>query len=156
MGRLEASEWLKVGLEFFRVLKPGGSVQFFEYDISGWNKTDREKRFAGLMEKFFAERGLVIDCGLRLPRMLQQVGFVDIHLEILQAPIGRQAGDVGLIGSHAVSNGFRKFKTYASQLGLMSEEEYSDLIDSVEKEWNESVGGRLLPVVIVYAKKPMV
>lgn len=112
-----------------------------------------DQRLLKIWQDLFDVKGLVSDYGIRLPRFLQQAGFVDIHLEVKYASVGKQAGEHGIQGKIALSGaGLRKMKvSVEDEDGLvLSKHEYYDLMDRMEMEWDE---GRKLPIIIVYAKK---
>lgn len=157
LGGLRAVEWPVVVSEYFRVLRPGGSIQFCELDCPGWNKTPSEQRLVKIWQDLFDVRGLALDCGMRLPRLLQQAGFVDIHLEVKYASVGKQAGEHGILGKNALGGGLRKIKVSVEEEDglLLSKHEYDELMDKMEMEWDEENGGRKLSIIIVYAKKPL-
>lgn len=157
---LQVHEWPTAVGELYRVLRPGGWVQIAE--TAPWVEAENPK--TPCMEKLTAmycallrSRNLYPDCAQDIPAMLEAAGFVDIHSESRIQLIGKWAGEIGV--THRVNHVgvFRGIKTPVLDAGgfgiVTSEAEYDDLLDGLDREWDE-VPGTEKEIVIVWAQKP--
>ena len=160
LSGLLASSWPIVLSEFFRVLQSGASIQFIEFDCMNWVQSATERRLTLLWKTLYDKRGLLLDCGMQLPSMLQRAGFVDIKLEVRYVPMGKKAArarnDSDFLEMKALTDGIRLLQKPLWEEGLLlSETEHDDLMDRLQTEWDELEGGRQLSMVAVSAKKPL-
>ncbi|KAJ7510155.1 S-adenosyl-L-methionine-dependent methyltransferase [Mycena galericulata] len=160
MLALQIPEWPTALNEIYRVLRPGGWVQLAEY--TPW----RPGKYPGkpCMEKLAAlylcvthSRKLYVDCADGIPTMLEQAGFVDIRTESRMQLIGAWAGEAGVAGSLTHRGVFKGIKTPVLEAGgygyVTSEAEYDELLNGIEKEWDE-VPGTEKEFIIFCARKP--
>ena len=109
------------------------------------------------MHALFVSRGLLLDCGLHVPLLLEEAGFVNITVEKRSIPLGSWAGQPGCDGRDNFINVFKGMKTpilRSGGLGLVnSEAEFDKLIDSTEDEWNRTEGSEI-DFYIFVAQKP--
>ncbi|RDX42188.1 hypothetical protein OH76DRAFT_1458894 [Lentinus brumalis] len=139
---LKGPEWPRALSEIHRVLTPGGWVQLGE--LSEWKAGPATARFRVLFETLLKSKGLVLDCADRLPSMLRETGFVDVHEEVKSLPLGAWAGQDGLDARDVWIKTAWVFKgalMKAGGLGLVGGEEEADqLLREMEKEWDHTPG----------------
>ncbi|KAJ7137667.1 S-adenosyl-L-methionine-dependent methyltransferase [Mycena epipterygia] len=158
---LEVPQWPTALHEIYRVVRPGGWVQLAE--STGWV----EGKYPGkpCMEKLIAmyrrltdSRNLYIDCALGMPAMLKEAGFVDIQSESRMQCMGKWAGDIGVTNRVNHVGIFRGIKTPILEAGgygyVTSEAEYDELLEGLEREWDE-VPGTEKEFIIFWARKPV-
>lgn len=84
--------------------------------------------------------------------------FINITTEKRSVPIGAWAGQPGIDGRNNLIAVFRAMKTAILQsegLGsIITEDELDQLIDAMEKEWDETEGAEM-EIYIVYAQRPI-
>lgn len=153
---LLASLWPKCVSEIYRVLKPGGSVQFVERE-PGY-VTDEPgpamKWQEGVFEEMYRMKGFNRRCALDLPAMLEDAGFVDVQSERKLTPIGKCYGEGGEMGVIAYGGAFRNMGYAAVQSGLVSSEvEFERNLADLHGEWEKE--GAQIACRIVCARKPL-
>ncbi|KAF7303053.1 S-adenosyl-L-methionine-dependent methyltransferase [Mycena kentingensis (nom. inval.)] len=156
---LTREEWVRALKELYRVVKPGGWVQFLEPIV--WGLREEQLQMGDdvyerrpCMEKVVAMyravarlRGLDVDVGYRLESMLAEAGFVEVRSECQSAKVGRWGGDKGTAMKamkDILAGVFRGIKTPVLNAGgfgiVKTEEEYDTLTDGLEREWDEVEG----------------
>lgn len=165
IGALLASEWPTDLAELHRVLKPGGIVQLFEVSDHYPPATPLHARLVKVLTRL--HKPLLYDCGVQLPRMLGEAGFVDVRVVgegRVALPVGRGAGENGERGKVFYLGAFRGMKRKVLQMDwdgedegvvFKSEKEYDEFLDEIEKEWDSVEGGRMFPVHLICARKPL-
>lgn len=156
---LKASEWPVAVRELYRVLQPGGWVQLGE--IQEWPASlGRESAIGRHMRahlKFLRSREIDIDVGRGLSDLLRDAGFVNISAKIVQIPMGKSWGPLGIDGSRNLEGVLRAAKIPMMSDGgfgaAATEEEYDKLVDDVVKEW-DVIEGYSQTYNIVYAQRP--
>ncbi|KAH9934317.1 uncharacterized protein B0H18DRAFT_869763 [Fomitopsis serialis] len=155
VAALRAEEWTIAIKEMMRTLAPGGWVQLDE--VGSWKAGPTTEKHILLVQDLFKAKSLVLDCARYIPDMLRDLGFVNICVEERTIPLGSWAGDVGVAARDNFMGVFRGMKTpilNAGGLGVVgSEAEFDELLDSVENEWNETVGAEIR-FYIFSAQKP--
>lgn len=157
---LLASEWLGDVSEIYRVLRPGGSVQFLEIDPDwpGGPRLPVSEKVKRIFMTLHAAKGTRFDCALLIPTLLKEAGFVDIHVVVKDAPVGQLAGEMGLMGSAAFGGAIRNIGPVAVKAGgdpdIRSITDYSKLMDDLFKEW-DTVDGAKFKLTSICAKKPI-
>ncbi|KAF8211891.1 S-adenosyl-L-methionine-dependent methyltransferase [Mycena galopus ATCC 62051] len=157
---LQVPQWSQAIQEIYRVLRPGGWVQLAE--STPWH----EDKYPGkpCMEKLCAiyrrlaeSRNLYVDCAYDIPKMLEKAGFVDIRSESRMQLMGPWAGEIGSANATNHVGVLRGIKTPVLKAGgfgyVTSEAEYDELVDGLEKEWNE-IPGSEKDFIITWARKP--
>ena len=157
-GALTTAEWNSALHEMFRVLKPGGTIQLAEVESPDWaNGGDDERLMQSAASALWKDRGLLLECGKMIPEILKEAGFVDIRSEIRYLPLGQGAGHLGKLGSASILGAYRGMKRpilEAKGYGLIeSEEQWEQILENVEKGWDENPG-RTATFVVICATKP--
>lgn len=156
---LRSFEWIGSIAEIFRVTKPGGSIQLLEAaptDPKGPGLAATEKAWVGL-NQLFKITGLRRDCVSLILMLLREVGFENIRVYDRVLPVGKKAGEIGVLGTSAWLGAFKGATEVVMKLGglgiVKSKEEWLALIDEVSKEWDEVEGVHYI-VNIICATKP--
>ena len=154
VAALQKPDWERAIGEMHRVLAPNGWIQLGE--VGRWQAGPITSRHQSLVQALFSAKGLVLDCASYIPLMLAQTGFVNIHVEERSIPLGAWAGSHGANGAANFIGVFRAMKTPILKSGglgfVRSEEEFDQLLDKVEREWDESPGAEI-KFYIFYAQK---
>ncbi|KAJ7715573.1 S-adenosyl-L-methionine-dependent methyltransferase [Mycena maculata] len=160
MLALQHHEWTATLNEMYRVLRPGGWVQLAEYTPWRAGKYPGQpcmERLVALYRCVTTSRNLYVDCADHLPTMLKQAGFVDIRTESRMQLIGKLHGEAGVASNLTHRGVFNGMKTPVLEAGgfgyVSSEAEYDELVECLEKEWDE-VPGAEKEFIILWARKP--
>ena len=153
---IPATEWPLIVSEHFRVLQPGGYIQMTEFKFMDWNKTPAERKHLGFYKEILESKGLMLDCGMKLPQMLQTAGFADIHMEIRPIPLGKQAGeDSAIYAEHLLDVLYKvAVKAGISHAFGLSVNEYKDVLAQIKAEWDSEIDGRKIDIIVAHARKP--
>jgi hypothetical protein len=104
-------------------------------------------------------RNLYVDCAYDMPKMLEEAGFVDIRSESRMLLLGKWAGEIGVANATNHVGVLRGFKTPVLEAGgfgcVTSEAEYDELLNGLEKEWDE-IPGSEMQFFVFWARKPLV
>jgi hypothetical protein len=139
----------------YRVLVPGGWVNLTEtlMDVLEfrWTPGPATTKLFMLARNVFLARGIIPDIPRRLPTLLEEAGFVNIHAEEHGLTLYGQDGADMRDNTH---RGLLGMKTPLLKTGeLKSEEEYDSLVSAASKEWSE-IPEAVAEVTAVYAQKP--
>ncbi|KAH8118756.1 S-adenosyl-L-methionine-dependent methyltransferase [Phellopilus nigrolimitatus] len=142
VGGILASEWPIALAQIFRVMKPGAHAQFVELDLPSWaNGGPEAKRWAMLCKDIYGIKGLMIDCGERLPTMLKEAGFSDVTTETKLAPAGSALGRAGQLGTANTLGALRGMKPAFLRAEIFSSEKaFEESLKKLEREWEEGEG----------------
>ncbi|KAK0467083.1 S-adenosyl-L-methionine-dependent methyltransferase [Desarmillaria tabescens] len=159
-GALTESQWKAALLETFRVLTPGGWVQLVEGSPPSRNIGEYTDKMRKLFLELFAYKELVPDVAKRLPDMLTQQGFINIHRETRALPLGAWAGLDGTQHRDDLITVFSAFHGPILQGGgfglVSSKEDFDNFLESLAKEWNNGEEAFVTqPWTVVYAQKPL-
>ncbi|KAF5381505.1 hypothetical protein D9757_008179 [Collybiopsis confluens] len=170
------SRWYQSLSELFRVLRPGGYLELVEPQgkHSLFAVGPFSKRLADLIQKMYVEKGVVTELGEYLPRVLGEIGFVDVRVETRRFGIGivrrgdhhrrslssdereddggsRYSGEEwrdlweGLKEPIVAGGGYGFLKT---------EREYAEILDGAMEEWNEKPDEGYAHFYTIVARKP--
>ncbi|TFK55516.1 S-adenosyl-L-methionine-dependent methyltransferase [Heliocybe sulcata] len=158
IAALSVKEWPRVLQEIHRTLVPGGWVQLLEAKRWGAENGDLSTKHRQMLEKLFASRNLLIDCSVQLPRLLDDAGFKNIHVEERKLPAGSWAGPEGEETRDNFIGVFRGMKTPVLNAGglgyVQSEQEYDEWMNGLAREW-DAIEGTTVDICICYAQKSM-
>jgi len=132
-------QWPTVMSEMYRILKPGAAIQLVELDLlSPKSKGPAMEEVYDTCKGCYDKNGLVFEIASILGSLLEKAGFVDIHVEKKSMPMGKMWGEYGKQGVVTMKNAYRNLRGAMSKVGVIqSEKEYFELLDRMEKEWDE-------------------
>ncbi|GLB38597.1 putative S-adenosyl-L-methionine-dependent methyltransferase [Lyophyllum shimeji] len=153
---LKAEHWPTTLQIIHRITKPGGCIQLGELGkvISG----PATARLESMNSAWFSKHGFLRDCVERIPSMLEALGFVDIDVRKVLMPVGRWAGQKGVLGQNnfmrsykgALKRGFLRDGGYGV---IRNEAEMDALLEAVKQEWDVTEGSGVEYFTFV-ARKP--
>lgn len=150
---LTAEEWPVAISEIFRVLKPGGSVQIMELDLS-WPQGDHADAIMPI-KKLYSSNGFMWDSPAHILDWLRAAGFTDVKIDEKNGPVGKRWGKLGAVGTAITAGAVRNMGFMFVKLGLVpSLAEVNERMDRIESEWDERQGMHYVYHVIC-AKKPL-
>ncbi|OBZ66959.1 hypothetical protein A0H81_13343 [Grifola frondosa] len=140
IAALRAHEWVEALSEIYRFSLP-------------------EEKHLSLVYTLLGAKGLLRDISVHLPKMLETAGFVDVSVEERKVPLGHLGGQDGVDARNNFMGVYRGMKTpilKAGGLGFVSSEaEFDEMMDAMEKEWDDTPGAEF-NFFIIYARKPRV
>lgn len=110
LGALQSSQWKAALAEIHRVVVPGGWVQIMEpnqHYISPSSAIRNHKEFQIRHKLCFEAREIVLDAVDRLPKWLEEAGFVNLQIEKKLMPIGSWAGEPGALALRNIGDFWR-------------------------------------------------
>jgi SAM-dependent methyltransferase len=162
MAGLQVPQWPKALQEIYRVLRPGGWVQIAESSPFHEDKYPGKpctEKLSAMFRRVAESRNLYVDCAYDMPKMLEEAGFVDIRSESRMLLLGKWAGEIGVANATNHVGVLRGFKTPVLEAGgfgyVTSEAEYDELLNGLEKEWDE-IPGSEMQFFVFWARKPLV
>ena len=148
-------QWSAAIANMFRVLRPGGWVQLLESE--NFETGHYTQKYGDILRELYRRRDLVIRVYEELPLLLENAGFTDVKIIRSSTPVGKWAGQPGIEGRDNVMAVFRAMKLPILRMGgfsmVKSEAEIDELLDNVEKEWDETEG-MALGFCLIVARKP--
>nr|GAT54630.1 predicted protein [Mycena chlorophos] len=142
----------------FRVVRPGGWVQFLEMVPEHVGETGRPNtdKLIALMQAVGKARNIYLGCAYNLPKMLADAGFVDIQQEWRTQKIGKSVEEDSAQKENMMEL-FRGMKTPVLKAGgfgmVSSEAEYDALLEGMDREWEE-MPATDHDVAAIWARKP--
>lgn len=157
IGALKYDAWAVAIKEIFRVIKPGGLVELCESIPFKLDSGPRSRRYMDAFRQIAKHYNMDFDIVHRIPDLLLQAGFVEIHTEVKIVNFGPAGGADGHRFSltHAgIARGFWGPLMVAGGLGVAQSEEWKALIDEAKEEWeSEGESNAEYPWYIFTAKK---
>ncbi|THG98468.1 hypothetical protein EW145_g7421 [Phellinidium pouzarii] len=152
---LKHKEWPLAVEQIFRVLSPGGWVQFGEF--GDWRAGPITEKHRRMHKALLDSRDLNLDIHADLPELLRKASFTNITVEKRTIPLGSWAGKEGVDSRNDIISVFRSLKASVLRSGglgfVETEEDFDQFIDAVEKEWDETEGAEV-NAFIIYAQRP--
>jgi SAM-dependent methyltransferase len=153
LSALTTSDWSKALSQYLRVLRPGGSAQFSE-GVFIWADTAAGQRHKAFLQALTNKSGHIWDIALKLPTILTQVGFVNVHAEKKNFRMGPKGAGPDVAEARACLGGaLRAMKGAGVQSGTIGPAEFDAMMDDIEKEWDQGIGANM-QLVVVHARKP--
>ncbi|THH06994.1 hypothetical protein EW146_g9449 [Bondarzewia mesenterica] len=153
---LHDAEWPIVVTELFRVTRLGGWLQLVELDK--WNSREATRSHQALVMHLFNARGMLYDCVEQLLMTLEQTRFTNVKVQkrglAASAWAGLEGNEVrdNFIG---VYGGMKTPILNARGFGIVdSEKAFDDLLNAVQREWDQTEGTEI-EIVIICAQKPL-
>ena len=99
-------------------------------------------------------KGMVPDLPQHLPALLEEAGFINIHVEEREFTFYGQEGADVRENIHGVMMGMKTHVLDAGGFGFVkSADEYGNLVNAASKEWSE-IPEAAFEYPVVYAQKP--
>lgn len=96
---LTSSQWPEVIKEIVRVTKPGGWIEFLEYDFIVHNEGPIVQRINSGMISFFLSQELIPNISKHLPEFMSSYSqlLMDVRCEKRSVPLGNWGGSLGSV-----------------------------------------------------------
>jgi hypothetical protein len=159
IAALKYEEWAVAIGQIFRVTKPGGFAELCECDPFKMGCGSHSRRYLDGYRQIMKHFRMDFEIAHRIPGLLLEAGFVDVHTKVKSVKFGPAGGEDGehiAVTQAGVARGFGGPLAMAGGLGVVdSQDEWEALIDKVEKEWKSEEGSNAEYLwLIVTARKP--
>ncbi|KAJ4470959.1 hypothetical protein J3R30DRAFT_3532531 [Lentinula aciculospora] len=143
---MNASLWRSAISEMYRVLRPGGWLELVEFETERFHcgVGPSSNKLCSLVDKLFAEKGIIQDVSVYLCPLLEEVGFIDVQSETRDVPVGGRRvveGGNGYTGEEW-GEGWMGIKVPVVNGGgygvVNTAEEFDGLLQNSVREWNNS------------------
>ncbi|KAF5313833.1 hypothetical protein D9619_013010 [Psilocybe cf. subviscida] len=138
LAALKYDEWAVAVKEIFRVTKPGGFAELCKCNPLKTSCGPRSEKYLGGYRQLTKHHNIDFEIAQRMPDLLLEAGFVNIHAEVKIVKFGPAGGEDGRsIGLNlaGVARGLGGPLAMAACLGVVnSQSEWEAFIDDVEKE----------------------
>jgi hypothetical protein len=154
---LTRQDWQAALKEIHRVIVPGGWVNLLEVQMDmaqfKWTPGPAMIQLFTVVCALLLAKGMMPDIPLHLPALLEEAGFIDIHVEKRGLSLYGQEGADMRENSRRVMLGM---KTHVLDVeGLVkSAEEYENMVNVAAKEWSE-MPEAAFEFSAIYAQKPL-
>lgn len=156
MAALTRSQWALNIPELYRVLAPGGWIQLIE--AGTWKSGPLGEKHKKLYFAVSDARDLNLECSKSFPSMLSDAGFENVQVFDGCKPVGKWAGNHAEGQRDNLIALWRGMKSPILNTGgfgvVNSEQEYDDLVDAMEREYDETPGSEV-HWVVTCAQKPL-
>ncbi|KIK52306.1 hypothetical protein GYMLUDRAFT_64334 [Collybiopsis luxurians FD-317 M1] len=158
---ISVPQWRVAISEFSRVIKPGGYIQWTEYDWDTWSfsKGPSNESYKAVVLALLKKHNVMVNISSDAPPLLSEMGFEDITVDFRSIPVGSSLGDEGMKGIHVIKSGFLAMKPavlrYKGLGGMNSEEDYDSLVQAIEQEWMNGLGGEVTGFCVICARKAL-
>ncbi|KAJ3890247.1 S-adenosyl-L-methionine-dependent methyltransferase [Lentinula edodes] len=163
-GALSKPQWIQALTEIYRVLKPGGWIQFMETGPTpNAYSGAKMKRMVDSWALLYRARGLVPEIQNVLGQLITETGFIEMQKHIIPLPLSPRRDSSSLSDSELDHYEEHKkniigFFVAAKQPFLMAglfkgEVEFDQALEEMREEWDASEGC-WWEWAIFYAKKP--
>ncbi|KAJ4472099.1 hypothetical protein J3R30DRAFT_1034351 [Lentinula aciculospora] len=157
---LNDSLWRSSIKELFRVLKLGGWIELVELETKRLhsNLGPCTDKLCSWVDKLYAEKGIIQDISVYLCPILEEAGFIDVHCETREVPVGglvKQVGN-GYTGEHCgkVCMAMKEFLINKGVSDFVTEKEFDELVEGAVPEWNNSKDA-YVRYYTIFAQKPV-
>ncbi|KAJ4469774.1 hypothetical protein C8J55DRAFT_564422 [Lentinula edodes] len=154
------SLWRSAINELLRVLQPGGWIELVEFETKRfhWGIGPSSDKLYSLTDKLYAEKGIIKNVSDYLCTLLTEVGFVNVHCETREVPVGGFAKQVrnGYTGEHCgeVCMVMKELLVEGGDSGGVTAEEFDGLVQGAVREWNDSTEV-YVKYYMIFAQKAM-
>ncbi|KAL4733969.1 S-adenosyl-L-methionine-dependent methyltransferase [Aspergillus similis] len=128
-------DWPRLAQQAYNQLKPGGWIEFQEFYLVNYSEDGSLKegnnvnRFYELLREALDRINRPVTIGKELERIVKEVGFVNVHHEVFQLPLGtwpreRRMKEIGALNMLQLLDGLEAFSaaTFTNILGWTIEE----------------------------------
>ncbi|KIM71389.1 hypothetical protein PILCRDRAFT_82832 [Piloderma croceum F 1598] len=157
---LTFQDWQAAFKEMYRIIIPGGWVNLLEglMDVAQykWTAGPATLRLFTVVCALILARGMIPDLPLHLPALLEEAGFINIHVEERGVTVYGQEGADMRENTYRAMMTMKALVMNTGGLGFVkSAEEYENLVNAASKEWSETPEAAF-QFFVVYAQKPSV
>ncbi|KAL4790937.1 S-adenosyl-L-methionine-dependent methyltransferase [Aspergillus venezuelensis] len=158
--------WPRLASQAYSQLKPGGWIEFQDFYLVNYSEDGSLKegnsvnRFYELLRECLDKIKRPVTIGRDLKRMVTEAGFVNVHEEVFQLPLGtwpreKMMKDIGALNMYQMLDGLEAFSaaTFTNILGW-SIEEVQILLAQVRKDAKDRSVHMMHDFHVVYAQKP--
>lgn len=151
IAALSAENWKTAINNIYKVLAPGGWVQFVE--TNHCRSGDVTDRHHVILRHTFEKRGLLFECAEKIPALLHDAGFVEINSMIYEINLGSWAGQDGVEARDTFIGVYKAMKyPVVDVMGIMSSPDFDSLIEQMQHEWDSTPGSKIV-FHVLYARK---
>ncbi|KAL4816687.1 S-adenosyl-L-methionine-dependent methyltransferase [Aspergillus spinulosporus] len=128
-------DWPRLAQQAYNQLKPGGWIEFQEFHLVNYSEDGSLKegnnvnRFYELLREALDKINRPVTIGKELERIVREAGFVNVHHEVFQLPLGtwpkeRRMKEIGALNMLQMLDGLEAFSaaTFTNILGWTIEE----------------------------------
>ncbi|MBX5455729.1 MAG: class I SAM-dependent methyltransferase [Thermogemmatispora sp.] len=153
---LPLAAWPEIVRELARVTAPGGWVELVEPGL-GLRVTPAgpaNEKLLSMGTQLAAQRGLDMEGAVArsLERYLQEARLVNVHMRIVEAPVGEWGGRIGSLLALDLREIWKAISVPLAAHFNLSQQEVHNLIDSANQEWNSLHAS--CSFIICYGQKP--
>jgi hypothetical protein len=158
MGGLTLPSWRAAFKELYRILVPGGWINLIEplMDVGqfSWTPGPATTQFFMLVRAVMLANGIIPDLPHRLPALLQEAGFINIHTKECEVSLYGHDGAEMRDNIRTGMLGLRAPVLDAGGMGFVkNEEEYNGWLTATMEELSETPES-VSQNFMVYAQKP--
>jgi len=118
---LRAPEWIVALQSMIRCVKPGGTIQLTEVVTPPNTEAGPyNRKWYSLLDKFCADRGILLHCAKVIPGMLKTVGFENVACYETGLVLGSKGGSAGMDARKSRIGAFRGMKTPILNAGSLA------------------------------------
>ncbi|KAG1804673.1 uncharacterized protein BJ212DRAFT_885749 [Suillus subaureus] len=154
MTAFSKENWDTALEQIYRVLAPGGWVQLVE--ISQCISGERSREYYAMFRDLFSKRGVLNDCADHIPKFLKDAGFDQVKAQRCEVSIGGPPDSDGINAGARESfiGANKRMLSTVVTLGIRTEEEYKEMVEDLEKEWESEAQSKMI-FYIFLGQKPL-
>ncbi|KAG2039916.1 S-adenosyl-L-methionine-dependent methyltransferase [Suillus americanus] len=154
MTAFSQENWDTALEQIYRVLAPGGWVQLVE--ISQCISGERSREFYAMFRDLFSKRGVLNDCADHIPKFLKDAGFDQVKAQRYELSIGGppDSGGINAEARKSFNGANRRMLSTVVTLGIRTEEEYKEMVEDLEREWENDAQSKMIFYVFL-GQKPL-
>ncbi|KAL4746817.1 S-adenosyl-L-methionine-dependent methyltransferase [Aspergillus terricola var. indicus] len=159
-------DWPRLAQQAYSQLRPGGWIEFQEFHLVNYSEDGSLKegnnvnRFYELLREALDKINRPVTIGKDLERIVKEAGFVNVHHEVFQLPLGtwpreRRMKEIGALNMLQMLDGLEAFSaaTFTNILGWTIEE-VQVFLALVRKDARDRGVHMMHDFHVVYAQKP--
>ncbi|KAJ4477550.1 S-adenosyl-L-methionine-dependent methyltransferase [Lentinula aciculospora] len=140
-GALTKDQWIAALSELFRVVKPGGWIQFMETGPTPKAYSGpKMRRMVDSWASLYRLRGLVPEIQDILEQLLSEAGFVEVKKQIISLPLSPGREDYEEHKNNIIGFFLAAKQPFLMTMQFGSEVEFDEALGEMKKEWDASIG----------------
>ncbi|KAL4757918.1 class I SAM-dependent methyltransferase [Aspergillus foveolatus] len=160
-------DWPRLAQQAYNQLKPGGWIEFQDFYLVNYSEDGSLKegnnvnRFYELLREALDKINRPVTIGRELEQIVKEAGFVNVHHEVFQLPLGtwpreRKMKEIGALNMLQMLDGLEAFSaaTFTNILGWTIEE-VQVFLALVRKDAKDRGVHMMHDFHVVYAQKPL-